>query len=259
MNSLWSSKPPSDGSEAVKNPIDVADTGVADIGPGLSMTSSQAPPPRPSPQRSQLPLNPPSQPPPAAPNTQPADSLSLAQLRRIVSEFPRAEAAAYDFEYADTAPHAEEIDEWFSYQFWQFVRLVNAQRAYESQWEHDLAAKEEEVSWDEAAEDVKSTFIRQALNETKSIDPVVYAAATGRLVYLVLGRWADTAGIPTGDTSKLRTLVTPGQLAAMKAGVEAIAELDGIPVVWHALRLALDSALYVIGFYRMLCISLIST
>ncbi|KAI1191370.1 hypothetical protein F5B17DRAFT_426539 [Nemania serpens] len=243
MNSLWSSKPASDGAEAVKNPIDVADTGVADIGPGLSMAPSQAPPPRPSPQRSQLPLNPPSQPPPAAPNTQPADSLSLAQLRRIVSEFPRAEAAAYDFEYTDTAPHAEEIDEWFSYQFWQFVRLVNAQRAYESQWEHDLAAKEEEVSWDEAAEDVKSTFIRQALNETKSTDPVVYAAATGRLVYLVLGRWADTAGIPPGDTSKLRTLATPRQLAAMKAGVKAIAELGGIRVIWHALRIALDSAL----------------
>ncbi|KAI1108989.1 hypothetical protein F5Y14DRAFT_54675 [Nemania sp. NC0429] len=242
MNSLWPSKPASDGSDAVKNPIDVADTGIADIGPGLSMTPSQ-PPPRPFPQRGPPPLNPPSQPPPAAPNTQPPDSISLAQLRRIVSEFPRAEAAAYDFEYTDTAPHAEEIDEWFSYQFWQFVRLVNAQRAYESQWEHDMAAKEEEVSWDEATEDVKSTFIRQALDEIKSNDPVVYAAATGRLVYLVLGRWADTAGIPTGDTSKLRTLATPGQLAAMKAGVEAIAELDGVPVVWHALRIALDSAL----------------
>ncbi|KAI0197315.1 required for hyphal anastomosis [Xylaria flabelliformis] len=243
MNSLWPSKQAGDGPEAAKNPVDVADTGVADIGPGLTRTSSNLSSQRPPLQRNQLPMNPPSQPPPAAPNTQPADSLSLAQLRRIVSEFPRAEAAAYDFEYADTAPHAEEIDEWFSYQFWQFVRLVNAQRAYESQWEHDLAAKEEEVTWDEAAEDVRSTFIRQALNETKVDDSVVWTAATGKLVYLVLGRWADTASPPAGDTSKLRTLASSRQLAAIKAGVKAIAELGGIPVIWQALRNALDSAL----------------
>ncbi|KAI0108692.1 hypothetical protein GGR51DRAFT_123558 [Nemania sp. FL0031] len=244
MNSLWPSKPAGDGSEAVKNPVDVADTGVADIGPGLSRTPSNPPPPRLPLQRNQLPLNPPSQPPPAALNTQPADSLSLAQLRRIVSEFPRAEAAAYDFEYADTAPHAEEIDEWFSYQAWQFVRLNNAQRAYASQWEYDMAAKKEEVTWDEAPEDIKSTFIRQALNETKSDDCAVCVAAIGKLVYLVLGRWLDTAGPPpTGDTSKLRTLATPRQLAAMKTGVQAIAELGGIPVIWQALRNALDFAL----------------
>ncbi|TGJ87916.1 hypothetical protein E0Z10_g806 [Xylaria hypoxylon] len=243
MNSLWPPKPASDGSEAAKNPVDVADTGVADIGPGLPRTPSNPPPPRPSPQRNQLPFNPPNQPPPSTPNTQPADSLSLAQLRRIVSEFPRAEAAAYDFEYADTAPHAEEIDEWFSYQFWQFVRLVNAQRAYESQWEHDLAAKEEEVTWDEAAEDIKSTFIRQALEEIRSNDSAVCTAATGKLVYLALGRWADTAGLVTGDTSKLRTLATPRQLAAIKTGIEAIAELGGIPVIWQALRNIFDSAL----------------
>ncbi|KAI0552622.1 hypothetical protein F4679DRAFT_534837 [Xylaria curta] len=243
MNSLWPSKQAGDGPEAAKNPVDVADTGVADIGPGLTRTSSGLTSQRPPLQRNQLPMNPPSQPPPATPNTQPADSLSLAQLRRIVSEFPRAEAAAYDFEYADTAPHAEEIDEWFSYQFWQFVRLVNAQRAYESQWEHDLAAKEEEVTWNEAAEDVRSTFIRQALNETKVDDSAVCTAATGKLVYLALGRWADTASPPAGDTSKLRTLASSRQLAAIKAGVKAIAELGGVPVIWQALRNALDSAL----------------
>ncbi|KAI0491141.1 hypothetical protein F4859DRAFT_460435 [Xylaria cf. heliscus] len=242
MNSLWS-KQAGDGPEAVRNPVDVADTGVADIGPGLTRTPSNLSSQRPPLQRNQLPMHPPNQPPPATPNPQPADSLSLAQLRRIVSEFPRAEAAAYDFEYADTASHAEEIDEWFSYQLWQFIRLGNAEGAYESQWEHDLAAKEEEVTWDEAAEDVRSTFIRQALNEARSDDSAVCTAATGKLVYLVLGRWADTASPPTGDTSKLRTLAASRQLVAIKAGVKAIAELGGVSVIWHALRNSLDSAL----------------
>ncbi|GAP84042.1 putative protein required for hyphal anastomosis [Rosellinia necatrix] len=249
MNSLWTAKPAGDGAEIVKSAVDVADTGVADagvadIGPGLTRTPSNPPPPRPALQRNQLPLIPSNQSPLPPSNTQPPDSLSLAQLRRFVNEFPRAEAAAaYDFEYADTAPHAEEIDEWFSYQPWQLHGLGNARGAYESQWEHDMAAKEEEVTWDEATEDVRSTFIHQALDEIKSHDPVVCTAATGKLVYLTLGRWADTAGLPTGDTCKLRTLATTRQLAAMKAGVIGIAELGGLPVIWRALRHALDFAL----------------
>jgi hypothetical protein len=257
MNPLWPSKPVNNGLETPNknmdpvttlNPVDVADTGVADIGPGLERPSANSQSQRSSLQQNQLPPNPPTQPPPVAPNSQPADSLSLAQLRRIVSEFPRGEAAAYDFEYADTASHAEEIDEWFSYQFWQFQRLNNARRAYEAQWEHDLAAKEEEVSWDKAPEDVKSTFIRQALDEIKSDDSTVCTAATGKLVYLALGRWADTAGTPAGNVSKLRTLATPGQLAAIKAGVKAIAELGGIHIIWEELRSVLDSALYATNF-----------
>lgn len=251
MNSLWAPKPAGDGSEAAKNPVDVADTGVADtgvadIGPEPTGTPSNPPlpPPRPFPQRSQLPLNPPNQPPAAMSNTQPPDSLSLAQLRRLVSEFPRAESAAYDFQYTDTAPHAEEIDEWFSYQSGQLAILLNARQAYESQWEHDLAAKEEEVTWDEAPEDVRSTFIRQALYELMSTDSSVCSAAAGKIVYLALGRWADTSGQPVGDMTELRTVATTTQLAAIKAGVKAIAELGGIPAVWHALRCALESALY---------------
>ncbi|KAI1814538.1 N1221-domain-containing protein [Poronia punctata] len=250
MNHLWPSKPAADDADASKNmdavntvtPVDVADTGVTDIGPGLERPTTDAQPQRPSLQQSQVAPDPPTQPPPATPNSQAADSLSLAQLRRFVSEFPRGEAAAYDFEYADTASHPEEIDEWFSYQFWQFQRLNNARRAYEAQWEHDLAAKEEEVSWDKATEDVRSIFIRQSLEEIKSDDSAVCTAATGKLVYLALGRWADTAGSPTGDISKLRTLATPGQLAAIKAGVLAIAELGGVNIIWHELHGMLESA-----------------
>ncbi|KAJ3561626.1 hypothetical protein NPX13_g8870 [Xylaria arbuscula] len=114
---------------------------------------------------------------------------------------------------------------------------------YESQWEHDLAAKEDEVTWDEAPEDIKVAFIRQALNEIQSGDSAVYTPATGKLVYLVLGRWVDTAGPAIGDTSKLRTLATPKQLAAMKSSVLMIAALGGISVTWRVLRTVFYSAL----------------
>ncbi|KAI1438879.1 hypothetical protein GGR50DRAFT_638231 [Xylaria sp. CBS 124048] len=244
MSAFWPPKPAGDGSDAVKNPVDVADTGVADIVLGVTrQPTNTLSAQRPAPQRNPFPPNPPSQSLPAAPNTQPTDSLSLAQLKRLVSELPREESPVYDFQYADSASHPEEIDEWFPYQSWQFVRLVNAQRAYESQWEHDLAAKEHEVTWDAASEDVKSTFINQALDELESEDPALATSATGKLVYLVLGRWADTAGLPVRNVSKPRTLATPKQLAAMKIGVKDIAKLGGIPVVWRALGSAFNFSL----------------
>ncbi|KAI1262476.1 hypothetical protein F5Y18DRAFT_430024 [Xylariaceae sp. FL1019] len=245
MNSLWSSRAAGDGdaaNEPVKNPIDGANTEIADLGPPLDRSDSNPLPTRPLLQRDQLPPNPPSQPPPAAPTHQSTDSLSLAQIRRIVSEFPKAETAAYDFEYKDAASHPEELDEWFTYQSSQFVRLNNAQRAYESQWEHDLAAKEEEVPWDEASQHVKDAFIQQALGGIRSPDGAIRATSSGKLVYLVLGRWAETAGSHSGETSKLRSLATTTQLAAIKSGVKSIAALGGISIVWQALRLAFDAA-----------------
>ncbi|CAJ2508092.1 Uu.00g092780.m01.CDS01 [Anthostomella pinea] len=242
MNSLWPSRAANDGAEGAKGQgpgaVDVTDTGVTDVVTGTETTRAppNPPPTRPGLQRNQSQPTPPTQQPPPPPNIQPPDSLSLAQLRRIVSEFPKTEAAAYDFEYADTDSHAVEIDEWFTYEFWQFVRLSNAQRAYEVQWEHDLAAKEEEVSWEEASEDITSRFIVQALEEIRSDDVTTRSAAIGRLVYLVLGRWADTAGSPPGDRSKLRSFATPDQLAAMKSGVVTIAEQNGIPIIWEVFR-----------------------
>ncbi|KAH9901884.1 N1221-domain-containing protein [Xylariomycetidae sp. FL2044] len=239
MNSLWPSRAANDSADGAKGTVDVADTGVADVGPGTTRAAPNPPASRPPLHRNQSQPEPPAQPPPP-PSNQPADSLSLAQLRRIVSEFPRDEAVAYDFEYSDTGPHAEEIDEWFVYNFWQWVRLNNAQRAFEWQWEHDIAAKQDEITWDEASDDFRSDFVRKALDGIKSADVTTRAAAIGRSTYLVLGRWHDTAGGAPANKSKARHVAAPAQLAAMKASVKLLAELDGMTTVWTALRNAYE-------------------
>ncbi|KAI1415169.1 N1221-domain-containing protein [Hypoxylon sp. FL1857] len=239
MNSLWPPRAADEGVDPPKDAVDMADTGVADVGPGTTSAAPTRQPVRPQLQRNQIQPNPPTQ--PLSTSNQPPDSLSLAQLRRIVSEFPRQEAAAYDFEYSDTGPHEEEIDEWFVYQFWQWIRLNSAQRAFEWQWEHDIAARQDEITWDEADDEVRTNFILQALDGVKASDAATRAAAIGRLTYLVLGRWADTAGSPPhGDKTKIRSVASPAQLAAMKSGVKLIAEWDGIPVIWTALRSAYE-------------------
>ncbi|OTA61271.1 protein required for hyphal anastomosis [Hypoxylon sp. EC38] len=239
MNSLWPSRAADEGVDPPKDTVDMADTGVADVGPGTTGAAPTRQPVRPPLQRNQIQPNPPTQ--PLSTSNQPPDSLSLAQLRRIVSEFPRQEAAAYDFEYSDTGPHEEEIDEWFVYQCWQWVRLNNAHTAFEWQWEHDIAARQDEITWDEADDEVRTNFILQALDGVKTIDVGTRTAAIGRLTYLILGRWADTAGSPPpSDKSKIRSVASPAQLAAMKSGVKLIAEWDGIPVIWEALRNAYE-------------------
>lgn len=256
MNSLWS-RSADDGADAPKAPEDVADTGVTGVGPGTAGTANTAPiynpivirPPLQP--RDYIQPNPPAQPSPSA-NNQPPDSLSLAQLRRIVSEFPRNEAAAYDFEYSDTGPHEEEIDEWFVYQRPQWMRLHTAQTAFGWQWEHDIAARQDEITWDEADDAVRTNFVQQALDGVKSGDAGTRGAAIARITYLVLGRWVDTAGSPQGDRTKIRSVATPAQIAAMKSAVKLLAEWDGISIIWKALRNAYEALWYLIFFDPMI-------
>ncbi|KAK3299309.1 uncharacterized protein B0H64DRAFT_422801 [Chaetomium fimeti] len=164
------------------------------------------------------------------PPTQPQDSLSLAQLRRVVAEFPRAaEPIAYDYVYADTSPLREEIDEWFMYNFWQWVRLNAANRAFYTAWVRlfappssaaaaAAAAASSEAGggppWDGPAEgeeggeggdgdgdgdggaaaaaERRRAFVTALLEGVKGGDRIARAEAVGAVVYLVLGRWTET-------------------------------------------------------------------
>lgn len=275
MNTLWPSREHSNG--AVQDefqpeppmPEDVADTGMTaeDAGEASAATMTAVPttaqntntntvnPLRPNLQRN---ISTPSLPPPpndpplppsqvqAEPN-EPPDSLSLAQLRRIVSEFPKAgdAVAAYDFEYEDTGPHAEEVDEWFVYgQFWQWVRLNGSHRIFESSWEIFSGDQE----WHDTDRETKTRFVQSMLEEIRDGDDISRVHSIARIMYLVLGRWIDTAQVrPFGnhgnhaDGKKPRSVATPDQLAAMTEGVKLLAEAGGLPIIWQALQQAFEA------------------
>lgn len=252
MNSLWPSRGSNEASALPSKPEEEMGeaAAVADIGPEHS---EQPNPPQPS--RPLLVRNSSAQPPPPAvppPQNQPppppvgnaplppSDSLSLAQLRRIVAEFPKNDAVAYDFTYEDMGPIDEEIDEWFVYQFWQWVRLSNAQRAFESQWEERVGA---DTSWQDAGEEIRNKFVSDALAGLSSSESKERLNCLGRLVYVVLGRWRQTAGdagTAAGRDRKARSASTPTQLAAMKAGAKLIGDTGGVVIIWDALRKAFD-------------------
>ncbi|KHN94137.1 Protein required for hyphal anastomosis (HAM-2) [Metarhizium album ARSEF 1941] len=230
-------------SEQPRPTDDVADTGEVAGGVLRSEQSQKppvpAPPSRPGLQRNAMPsglaaAGGPGQgkPKPQQQNPSPTDSLSLLQLRRIVAEYPRVEPVAYDFVYSDTGPHAEEIDEWFVYQFWQWVRLNAAQKAFEWHWNHESDGRH---SWDDADHDTRAKFIQAAIAGVQSNDAALRSASIGKIVYLVLGRWGDTA-MPNAPVGCGRSIASIPQLQAIKAGVECLTSLEGLPVVWEALR-----------------------
>lgn len=244
MNSLWTSRGAQETSRETTHTVtptdDVADTGeVTDVGAASESEPEQPdkppvpPPPRPGLQRNAMQAPPAPAPMPPATNVQqPTDSLSLMQLRRIVAEFNKPDPVAYDFEYSDMGPHAEEIDEWFVYQFWQWVRLNSAQRAFEWHWQHEFEAQN---AWDDADNETRTRFVQAAIAGVQSNDAALRSASIGKLVYLVLGRWGDTA-IPNATAGDSKSVASISQLQAIKAGVECLTSLEGLPVIWDTLR-----------------------
>ncbi|CAK7237232.1 Factor arrest protein 11 [Sporothrix bragantina] len=212
--------------------------------------------------------------PPSAPQppSQPLDSLSLSQLRRLASELPRNEPITYDFTYEDMGEFDEEIDEWFSYQILQWVRLNYAQQHFESRWQrlvrhgkqngrrsqdeddredeydqggHQGDEAEEESTWDTADAETQEEFVSGLLSylgadkQRHRHRPEVI----GCLVYLVLGRWGATANGRSPEaksSSTARTVARPRQLAAMKSAVALISKLGGISILWKSLQKAFE-------------------
>ncbi|CAK7223861.1 Factor arrest protein 11 [Sporothrix curviconia] len=207
------------------------------------------------------------------PPPQPLDSLSLSQLRRLASELPRNEPISYDFTYEDMGDFDEEVDEWFSYQILQWVRLNYAQQHFESRWERlvrhgkqngrrsqdeddrededaygqggDQGEDERESTWDTADAETQEQFVSGLLSylgadkQRHRHRPEVI----GCLVYLVLGRWGATANGRAPDaksSATARTVARPRQLAAMKSAVALISKLGGIPILWKSLRKAFE-------------------
>ncbi|KAH6686720.1 hypothetical protein F5X68DRAFT_207789 [Plectosphaerella plurivora] len=197
--------------------------------PGLQRNVS-APPPA-------VPVPPAPMPPSQAGAHPPTDSLSLVQLRRIVAEFNKPEPIAYDFQYEDLGPFEEEVDEWFVYQFWQWVRLNAAQAAFEAQWELQNGPE----SWEESSPESKTQFLREVLTNLASPDDSERSEAVRGLLYVALGRWADTATAPSPDEAEdERSVASSSQLEAMKSSIQLLTSQGGLAAIWKATQRAFE-------------------
>ncbi|KAK2628740.1 hypothetical protein QTJ16_001843 [Diplocarpon rosae] len=233
MASIWSEKTSPD-TPTPKDLPDVADTGLADV--SLPAPQSIALPlGRPQLQRNQPAPPPPSQPPPP-PSPNANDSLSLMQLRRIVTEFPKVDPTSYAFTYADAASFEEEVEEWFSYNDAEYKRLQRARHTFERRWK-----KWSDKPWLEATDGDR--FVEREVHDLHAMDLRRRCKSLQTILHIVLGVWHESAGLTFETPTNAKTKATPKHLEHMKLGISMIARADGIPLIFQVLLNAFEMLL----------------
>ncbi|EEP78699.1 conserved hypothetical protein [Uncinocarpus reesii 1704] len=217
-----------------------------------------AQPPRPELRRNTIAPPPPLQPPPPAPtprNLEPAtDSLSLAQLRKIVQDLPKTEEhPVYAFSYADSQPFPEELDEWFQCNEADRLMLLGSKASFEQNWSQfvqSLHGNVPDITWLNAAENLKKTFLEGLLtNLTRNTDISARIEALNCICYLITGIWGITAGKTADDypteLSEKEAAETPGekslQIQWMEKNADLIRHTKALVPLFHYLKEVFDS------------------
>ena len=151
---------------------------------------------------------PPQQPPPNPPQSQDeptnaTDSLSLLQLRRLVTDLPKLEPTAYAFEYSETRSFPEELQEWFSYTEEERYMLLQAKESFSEKWEQAQAERpdpsDKALGWTDAEPEDRESFIVRAIKALDNPELSSRVKSLECISYVALGVWGDTAGIDVED------------------------------------------------------------
>ena len=196
-------------------------------------------------------------PPPAPPQElgNPTDSLSLAQLKRLVNEVPRVEPTPYAFDYEDAASFPEELEEWFAYTADERDAILNSLSSFSQVWtafkgqdSGSSAYEQGSVDWCTADPDDREAFMAELLsvlasprNETK----LTYLEA---LVYLTLGSWYETANDGSGSKNshnqkesvhgQIPNHLTGAvrQIEWIRRNVDLLCKLEGLQIIFDLFR-----------------------
>ena len=199
---------------------------------------------------------PPSQPPPPAPSLQqnpdtPTDSLSLPQLKQLVSQFPKTEQRAYAFQYADAQSFAEEIEEWFQYSEQDGSMILGAKDAFEQKWrsfyDADKEIIEEDHSWLEVSQRVRRGFLMSVLSSLDHSDGVARIEALEVIFYVLGGIWATTAGLESHKDPENQSTDendehqgNPIQIEWMHKGADLLLECSGLQRLFDCTKTLFD-------------------
>lgn len=201
---------------------------------------------------------PPSQAPPPAPpmhqNLNPdtaADSLSLPQLKQLVSQFPKVEQRAYAFQYADAQSFAEEIEEWFQYSEQDGNMILSAKDTFEQKWrsfsEAHRGLDEEESSWLDVSDGLRKNILLSELSSLNNSDRLVRIESLEAIFYMLGGAWATTAGLESHDESEEQSddeddehQSNPVQIEWMHKGADLLLECCGLQRLLDCTKKVLD-------------------
>lgn len=192
---------------------------------------------------------PPSQPPPAPPPNQPdvTDSLSLPQLRQLVSQFPKTEQRAYNFHYQDAEGFEAEVDEWFHYTELEQDRdyLLASLDAFEQKFkafceDHELP---DDTTWPALSQGQRRQFVTHLLDDLADQEYDLRVEALCCVYYILTGVWSTTSGLEVkqdvsnddiaDDASDIHSNVV--QVQWMHKGATLLAEASLIPQLYTCL------------------------
>lgn len=208
---------------------------------------------------------PPRQPPPPAPLTQEdgeswsgvpsGDSLSLAQLRDIVSHIPKLEPKAYAYSFTETRTLAEEIEEWFQYTEEDKAFLFLAQEHFgDAVTEFNAARGQQDTktSWQDFSIEAKKDFVSLLLQIVHTDDIEAGEHALLALSYLSMGAWVELGDQPQEPSEDEKKDFEPPndkykrfipQLNAIKETTPLLCETDVVACMFSHLRELFDSAI----------------
>ena len=213
--------------------------------PILRRDSSGAPPP-------------PKQPPPPAPPSQEdaplmADSLSLAELKNMVKDFPKSEAAAYAYEYEDTRTFPEELEEWFQYTAEDNAFLKSAKIAFtETMTSFDWKGRPTPPTgvmgrfrWLGLPPELREMFIDHLCQDLSTLSNLVVTKKLECISYIAMGVPAETTWLeedPQPDeeanysppNDKYRKTV--GQLRYIWKAADMLCRTGAIQMLWGVFK-----------------------
>ena len=183
------------------------------------------------------------------------DSLSLAELRRLITDLPKQETRAYDFTYDDASSFSEELEEWFSYSEEEQRVLLGYKTVFEQRlgefWRNHHSKQAEFFRWKQTELRARKEFIATEVKALQSLSSNDQRLALQSLAYIVCGAWGevdDSTGQQqpvtpplAGDTHEQgNTSLTEEKAAvhlnAIEDGVLMILECDGLKAVYDLLR-----------------------
>ena len=199
---------------------------------------------------------PPRQPPPPAPpaqdDGQASESLTLAQLRNLVTSLPKLEPKAYAYTYDETRTFPEELEEWFQYTeedraLWETAKVIF----------HHLLTRYETgeaggavPSWGKLPQPRKEGFVRELLEVLKEIDDVeARTQCAFALAHVAMGSWHESGRMkghvsseeaPEFEAPNDKYQKTAAQLRSIREGCELLAKLGAASVFFTIIKQVCD-------------------
>ena len=198
---------------------------------------------------------PPRQPPPPAPPTQDdgqaSESLTLAQLRNLVTNLPRLEPRAYAYSYDETRTFPEELEEWFQYTEEDRELWEASKAAFQYEYANFQTERSElkESGWQSLPAQERERFVSNHLEALKIAESKYQQRSALAIAYIAMGAWHDLDARDHRISSEEAAEFEPpnnkhrksySQLRSIRAGCELLCRTGAVQTLFDIVQKVCD-------------------